>query len=105
MYGLALTLSLVASLALWKWIDGSQALGWAVVYVAAGLAALYTLYYSALLLAAQAAVGSRTPHPRDKEPPQPERRRRRRKRRIRLHPRRLPHLPHQRHVPRSPSPP
>ncbi|MFN8469169.1 MAG: glycosyltransferase family 39 protein, partial [Caldilineaceae bacterium] len=58
MYGLALTLSLAASLALWEWMAGRRRWGWAVVYVAAGLAALYTLYYSALLLAAQALWAS-----------------------------------------------
>ncbi len=54
MYGLALTLSLAASLALWQWLTGPRRWWWAAVYVAGGLAALYTLYYTALLLAAQA---------------------------------------------------
>lgn len=58
MYGLALTLSLLASLALWKWITARRSWGWAAVYVVAGLAALYTLYYTALLLGAQALWAS-----------------------------------------------
>ncbi len=70
MYGLALTLSLAASLALWKWMTGRRRWGWAAVYVVAGLAALYTLYYTALLLARPGSVGGRPPPPRDAERPQ-----------------------------------
>lgn len=67
MYGLALVLGLAASLALWQWVTritrapvpGAQFSRWmqvvpALAYLLAGLAALYTLYYAALLLAAHA---------------------------------------------------
>ena len=67
MYGLALLLTLAASHALWRWVttsDGAAGAGqgqtrglqWgpALAYLLAGLAALYTLYYVALLLCAQA---------------------------------------------------
>ena len=67
MYGLALVLGLAASLALWQSVTritrapapGAQISRWrqvapALGYLLAGLAALYTLYYAALLLAAHA---------------------------------------------------
>jgi hypothetical protein len=72
MYGLAVTLGLAATLAWWRWVQAQgqaqgeaqgQAQGqarprswpWALAYLVAGIAALYTLYYAALLLAAHAA--------------------------------------------------
>jgi 4-amino-4-deoxy-L-arabinose transferase-like glycosyltransferase len=54
MYGLALTLGLAASIALWRWVAGRRQWGWALAYLLTGLAALYTLYYAALLLFAHA---------------------------------------------------
>ncbi len=58
MYGLATALGLAASLALWRWMraadSGRRGWGPALAYLLAGLAALYTLYYAALLLAGHA---------------------------------------------------
>ena len=68
MYGMALALGLAASLALWHWVEcvtsapqasppahtRRQTAVYQATYLLAGLAALYTLYYAALLLAAHA---------------------------------------------------
>lgn len=60
MYGLALALGLAATLAIWQWVEAHetatrrQSGWWLAAYLLAGLAALYTLYYAALLLLAHA---------------------------------------------------
>lgn len=56
MYGLALSLSMAATLCIWRWVEGinanKPARGWLLGYVISATLALYTLYYLAFLLLA-----------------------------------------------------
>lgn len=64
MYGLALSLSMTATLCIWHWVEGINAekpvRGWLVGYVISAALSLYTLYYLAFLLLAHLLWGSWT---------------------------------------------
>lgn len=56
MYGLALTVSMAATLCCWRWVSwitqGKAAAGWLLCYLVTAALSLYTLYYLAFLLLA-----------------------------------------------------